>query len=97
MNIVDYVIIGLIAVSVLFGLYRGFVASVLNAGGTLLSMGLSFYLTPKLSALIQGNVALQDILGSYTDLSSRLGDLGLALTNVQDLVHKGAAAIAEVV
>ena len=30
MNIVDYVIIGIIGISVLFGLYRGFIASVLN-------------------------------------------------------------------
>ena len=32
MNIVDYVIIGIIGISVLFGLYRGFIASVLNMG-----------------------------------------------------------------
>ena len=33
MNVVDYVIIGVIGLSVLFGIYRGFVASVLNMGG----------------------------------------------------------------
>ena len=30
MNVVDCVIIGLIGLSVLFGIYRGFVSSVLN-------------------------------------------------------------------
>ena len=33
MNIVDYVILGIIGVSVLFGFYRGFISSVLNTGG----------------------------------------------------------------
>jgi uncharacterized membrane protein required for colicin V production len=39
MNVVDYVILGILGVSLLFGLYRGFVSSVLNTGGCLLSFG----------------------------------------------------------
>ena len=46
-NVVDYVIIGVIGLSVLFGIYRGFVASVLNMGGCLISFGLSFWLYPE--------------------------------------------------
>ena len=59
MNIVDYVIIGVVAVSVLFGLYRGFVASVLSMGGGLVSFLASFALYPKLAAMIQNNQELQ--------------------------------------
>ena len=55
MNIVDYVIIGVLGVSVLYGLYRGFVASVLSMGGGLISFLASFALYPKLAALIQNN------------------------------------------
>ena len=44
MNVVDYVILGILGVSLLFGLYRGFVSSVLNTGGCLLSFGLSLAL-----------------------------------------------------
>ena len=33
MNPVDWVILGILAVSVLFGLYRGFIASVASMGG----------------------------------------------------------------
>ena len=33
MNIVDYVILGIVGISILFGLYRGFISSVLNTGG----------------------------------------------------------------
>ena len=89
MNIVDYLIIGVVAVSVLFGLYRGFVASVLNMGGGLISFLSSFALYPKLAALIQNNQELQRTLLHYTDASSRIGDLELALTNVVNLGREG--------
>ncbi len=94
MNIVDYVILGIVGISILFGLYRGFISSVLNTGGCLLSFGLSFYFTPKLANIVQGNVSLQETLSHYTDISSRLGDLDLALTNVREL---GREKITEVI
>ncbi len=89
MNVVDYVIIGLVAVSVLFGLYRGFVSSVLSMGGGLISFLSSFALYPKLAALIQNNQSLQKTLLHYTDASSRIGDLELALTNAVNLGREG--------
>ena len=89
MNIVDYVIIGIVAISVLFGLYRGFVSSVLSMGGGLISFLSSFALYPKLAALIQNNQELQRTLLHYTDASSRIGDLELALTNVVTLSREG--------
>lgn len=89
MNIVDYVIIGIVAISVLFGLYRGFVSSVLSMGGGLISFLASFTLYPKLAALIQNNAELQRTLLHYTDASSRIGDLELALTNAISLGREG--------
>ena len=89
MNIVDYVIIGVIGVSVLYGLYRGFVASVLSMGGGLVSFLAAFGLYPKLAELIQNNEELQRTLLHYTDASSRIGDLELALTNVVNLGREG--------
>lgn len=89
MNVVDYVILGVVAISVLFGLYRGFVASVLSMGGGLISFLSSFALYPKLAALIQNNQELQRTLLHYTDASSRIGDLELALTNVINLGRDG--------
>ena len=93
MNIVDYVIIGVIGVSVLYGLYRGFVASVLSMGGGLISFLSAFALYPKLAALIQNNEELQRTLLHYTDASSRIGDLELALTNVVNLGREGIAQV----
>lgn len=94
MNIVDYVILGIVGISIIFGLYRGFISSVLNTGGCLLSFGLSFYFTPKLAGIVQGNVSLQETLSHYTDISSRLGDLDLAMTNVREL---GLDKISEII
>ncbi|MBQ8556752.1 MAG: CvpA family protein [Clostridia bacterium] len=95
MNIVDYVIIGVIGVSVLFGLYRGFISSVLNMGGGLISFLASFWLYPKLAALIQGNQELVRTLMHYTDASSRIGDLELAITNVVSLGQQGITQVLE--
>ena len=89
----DYVIIGVLGVSVLYGLYRGFVASVLSMGGGLISFLSAFALYPKLAALIQNNEELQRTLLHYTDASSRIGDLELALTNVINLGREGIAQV----
>ena len=89
MNIVDWVIIGVIGISVLFGLYRGFVSSVLSMGGGLICFIASFTLYPRLAELIQNNQELQRTLLHYTDASSRIGDLELALTNVLNLGSEG--------
>ena len=93
MNVVDYVVLGLMGLSVLFGFYRGFVSTVLNTGGGLIAFLLSFLLYPSLAGLIQGNQELVRTLMHYTDASSRLGDLELALTNVATLSKEKVAEI----
>ncbi len=87
MNVVDYVILGVIGLSVLFGIYRGFVASVLNMGGCLISFGLSFWLYPKVSNVLIQNETLQNLIFQYTDARSRTGDLSLALTKAVQLTQ----------
>ena len=93
MNIVDYIAIGIIAISLLFGFYRGFVASVLNTGGGLIAFGLSFVLYPKLAAAIQSNDGLVRTLLHYTDASNRIGDLELAISNVATLTGEKVAEV----
>lgn len=93
MNAVDYVVLGLMALSVLFGFYRGFISTVLNAGGGLIAFLASFLVYPHVSSLIQGNQELMNTLLTYTDASTRLGDLELALTNVATLTQEKIAEI----
>lgn len=85
MNIVDYIIIGVIALSLLMGIYRGFVSSVLNTGGCVASFFLAFKAYPFLADSIRNNGDLVRTLLHYTDASSRIGDLELAITNVAQL------------
>lgn len=94
MNIVDYVILGILGISVLFGFYRGFISSVLNTGGCLIAVVASFLLYPRLTELIANNAELQRTLLTYTDASSRIGDLATSIMNVGNLT---AQAIADVV
>lgn len=93
MNIVDLIIIGVLALSVLVGLYRGFISSVASMGGCLISLGLSFWLSPKLVGMIRSNPEMIKTLMSYTDASNRLGDLNLSMTNVSALSSEGIADI----
>lgn len=93
MNIVDYVILGIIGVSVLWGFYRGFIQSVLNMGGCLVALIASFYVYPKLAEAIQSNQDWVRTLIHYTDASSRLGDLELSLTKVSSLTEGTIATI----
>ena len=46
MNIIDWIIIGILGISVLYGLYRGFISSVLNMGGGLCAFFGAFWLYP---------------------------------------------------
>ena len=87
MNIVDIVIIAILGLSVLVGLYRGFISSVASMGSCLISLGLSFWLSPKLAAAIQNNPEILKTLVSYTDAATKIGDQTLASTSVASLTQ----------
>ena len=93
MNIVDIVILGILGLSVLVGLYRGFISSVASMGGCVLSLGLSFWLSPKLAAAIQQNPEILRTLASYTDAATKLGDQALAGSSVTSLTETGITEI----
>lgn len=93
MNIIDLIILGILGISVLIGLYRGFVASVASLGGCAVSLGLSFWLNPRLVEWVQGHPELIRTLMSYTDAGTRLGDQTLAQTSVSSLTAGGIAEI----
>ena len=95
MNIVDLVILGILGLSVLIGMYRGFISSVASMGGSLLCLIGSFWLSPKLVEMIRGNPEWIRTLMSYADASSRLGDLNLSMTNVSNLSAGGIAEVLE--
>ena len=95
MNVIDIVIIAIIGLSVLFGLYRGFIQSVLNLAGGLASFVGSFWLFPKLSDVLSANTGLTRMISTYTDSRSLLGDLDLSNLAVNTLSEANIAAIVD--
>ncbi|MDL2317595.1 CvpA family protein [Eubacteriales bacterium OttesenSCG-928-A19] len=94
MNVVDYVILGIVGVSLLFGLYRGFISSVLGLVCLFAAMFAAYAIGPSLAGTIQQNQTIVDTLVHYTDAASRLGDLDLSQLPVAGL---DASTIADIV
>lgn len=93
MNAVDYVILAIIGLSVLWGFYRGFIQSVLSMGAVLLALVGSFLIYPQVASLIQNNQELARSLIHYTDASSRLGNLELSVAQVGTLTQSAISTI----
>lgn len=94
MNLVDWVIVAIVGISILFGLYRGFIASVLNVGVGLICFVAAFMLYPKLAGFISGDPEIVQMLAHYTEAYNAVGDLQVSMMNV---VQMGAAEIDAVV
>ncbi|MDD3409433.1 MAG: CvpA family protein [Eubacteriales bacterium] len=95
MNVIDYCIIGVMGLCVLMGFYRGFIQTVLNLGGCLLSFVGSFWLFPKVADAISANTEITRLISSYTDSGSLLGDLDLSSQAVSTLSANGIQTIVE--
>ena len=95
MNIIDFIIIGIIGFCVLLGFYRGFIQSVLNMGSCILSLIGSFLLFPMMADSISGNPEITRMISSYTDSASLLGDLDLSSQAVNGLTGGNITAIVE--
>ncbi|GHU82836.1 hypothetical protein FACS1894196_1840 [Clostridia bacterium] len=94
MNLVDWLVLAVIGVSLLFGLYRGFIASMLGLLCLFAAMFAAYALGPALATLFLNDTSVVTTLAHYTDTASRLGDLALSLRPVAGL---DSAAIADVV
>lgn len=92
MNIMDIVILAVLAVSVIFGMYRGFISGVLSVAALIGALAAAFFISPSLAAWLQGNETLVNTLMYYTDAGSRIKDLDLSLLSVSPGVAKLAGA-----
>lgn len=95
MNAIDIIIIAVIGLSTLFGLYRGFIQSVLNLGSGLVSVWGSFWLFPRLSDILSSNTAFTRFISTYTDSGSILGNLDLSSLTVNALSEQSILQIVE--
>jgi len=85
MNIIDIVILVVLAISVVYGLYRGFLRTILSLACCLISVFVAFSLSPKLAAYVSSNPGISSMLATYTDAGVQVGDYDLAKTPVNQL------------
>ncbi len=93
MNIIDILILIVIGVSVIFGMYRGFINGVLSVAALIGAAALAFVLSGELAAWLTGNETLVKTLMYYTDAGSRIGNLELSLLNVSQVTESALAQI----
>ena len=85
MNVIDIVILVILGASLVVGLYRGFVHTILSVACCLLSVFLAFTFGPRLAAVVSGNQGVSSTLANYTDAVTRVGDYSLASIPVSQL------------
>lgn len=85
MNIIDIVVLVILGVSMVYGLYKGFVHSLLSLACGLISLLLAFSFSPKLAAYLSGSAGVSSTLATYTDAVARVGDYSLASSSVEFL------------
>lgn len=93
MNIIDIVILAVLAVSVILGMYRGFISGVLSVAALIGSAAFAFAASGELAAWLQGNRTLVDTLLYYTDAGSRISDLELSLLSVSQVTESALSQI----
>lgn len=81
MNIVDLLIIAIIAITVISGMYRGFISSLLSTANFFISWMAAYTIYPSISGALLGNESIMDTLYYYTDAASKLGT-GVARTDI---------------
>ncbi|MBQ9197864.1 MAG: CvpA family protein [Clostridia bacterium] len=85
MNIIDILLLLIIGISVIFAVYRGFLASLLGTAACLLSLVFALAAGPKLADVLAQNQGITELLATYTDADSLVGDATLARTPVMIL------------
>ena len=93
MNIIDIVILVVLGVSVVFGMYRGFISGVLSLAALIGAAVLAFMMSGDLSAWLKGNETLVETLMYYTDAGSRVANLDLSLLSISQVNESALAQI----
>ncbi|HHU02871.1 MAG: CvpA family protein [Christensenellales bacterium] len=87
MNEIDIAILFVIGMSLIYGLYYGFVQTVGSLVAVVVSVLLAFWLGPIVASLAMGNTTISESLASVTDAFARVGDWDLANTQVTSLTE----------
>ena len=87
MNIIDVFLLLIIGVSIVFAIYRGFLASLLGAAACVAALFIALYAGPKLADALGQNQGVTDLLTTYTDAGSMIGDASLRTLSLPPVVQ----------
>ena len=85
MNIIDYIIIAIIAVNVIFGLHRGFINGVLSLAALIISVFIALGISGQIADGLKKNDVLVNTLQYYTDAGSKIRDTDKSMLSVNQL------------
>lgn len=89
-NIVDIIIVAVIGLSLVSGMYKGFIASGLAAIGFVASWFGAMNLYPQLTTIIMNNKSLMDVLKYYLDAGGMFKTRALGETLVSTVAQDGS-------
>ncbi len=89
MNIIDGVLLFVLAISVIYGFYHGFIQSVASLLGTGISILAGLFFGPKLASLLSANQSVTGMLANYSDAVVRVGDYELASSPITSVTSSG--------
>jgi len=93
MNIIDIALLIVLFVSIAFGVYRGAVSSLFGLAAGVLSFPLSMYLSPLLTQFLGSNRGVMELLSTYTDANTLVGNYSLATTTVAGMSEASIQAV----
>ena len=85
MNLLDFAVIGIFAIIILLGLYKGFLHSACSTIGLILSCILGFVFMPVMSNSIRANENLYNMMQYYTEGSEFINDSELSKSDISTL------------
>jgi uncharacterized membrane protein required for colicin V production len=84
-NIIDGILLFVLAISVIYGFYHGFIQSVTSLVALGLSVLSGFLFGPALARLFSSNQTISGLMVNMTDAVARVGDYDLARVPVQQV------------
>lgn len=93
MNIIDIVFLVILISSILYGFYRGSVASLWGLAAAVAAYPLTLLISPYVASWLGANQSVMELLATYTDANALVGDYTLATTSVQGISFSALQAV----
>ncbi len=86
MNAVDIICLAVLAISVLYGMYRGFISGILSLAALVGSVFAAYLLCGRLAEVIRSNQVIVNTISYYmTDIANRIGSADLSMLPVSQV------------